>query len=186
MKRLVETEIRLMRMMENCERKIKQGKLMLRESRYSIYHRPIKMEALRIIRENRLLQEDYEFERDRIRLEIKREEESMKMKMKMKRERERKMSIRRNKKESQSQRSIPSRSEIPPREVNTPSAPPLPECIEMHSDRIRQNHEKCAICFEYLDTQECVTSRCYHTFHKDCFDKILESFHKCPMCRCDL
>lgn len=164
MKRLVETEIRLMKMMGNCERKIKQGRLMLRESRYSIYHRPIKMEALRIIRENRLLQEDYESERDRIRLEIKR-----------------------NKEESRSQRNIP-RHGIPPREVNIPSAPPLPECIEMHSDRIRQNHEKCAICFEYLDvsTQECVASRCCHTFHKDCFDKILESFHKCPMCRCEL
>jgi hypothetical protein len=43
---------------------------------------------------------------------------------------------------------------------------------------------ECSICLEDIDSTELKLSRCNHTFHKECIDRWIDTFHwRCPMCR---
>ena len=78
-----------------------------------------------------------------------------------------------------------------PNECEIPSAPPLWEDqnqneVEIVPHNQCRNKERCAICFDDFDARRCETTRCYHTFHKDCLDRILKVSDNCPLCRCRL
>ena len=47
-----------------------------------------------------------------------------------------------------------------------------------------ESHEDCAICLETLHTP--VITTCSHAFGRECISKVIETQHKCPMCRAEL
>ena len=47
-----------------------------------------------------------------------------------------------------------------------------------------ESQEDCAICLETLHTP--VITTCGHFFGQDCISKVIETQHKCPMCRAEL
>ncbi|EMC99677.1 hypothetical protein BAUCODRAFT_101663 [Baudoinia panamericana UAMH 10762] len=47
-----------------------------------------------------------------------------------------------------------------------------------------ESHEDCPVCLESL--HEPVITTCAHVFGRECISKVIETQHKCPMCRADL
>ena len=47
-----------------------------------------------------------------------------------------------------------------------------------------ESHEDCAICLESLHNP--VITNCAHVFGAECIERVIETQHKCPMCRADL
>ena len=46
-----------------------------------------------------------------------------------------------------------------------------------------ESHEECAICLEPLHTP--VITTCAHVFGKECIERVIETQHRCPMCRAE-
>ncbi|WPH01058.1 Hypothetical protein R9X50_00389300 [Acrodontium crateriforme] len=62
-----------------------------------------------------------------------------------------------------------------------------PENIKALQDTLQiqiESQEDCAICLEIL--HEPVITTCAHAFGRQCISKVIETQHKCPMCRAEL
>ncbi|RDW69510.1 hypothetical protein BP6252_08530 [Coleophoma cylindrospora] len=46
------------------------------------------------------------------------------------------------------------------------------------------NHEECAICLE--DLHNPVITTCKHAFGRECIERVIDTQHKCPLCRAEL
>jgi hypothetical protein len=60
-------------------------------------------------------------------------------------------------------------------------------------DKVNKNYGECSICMDdILDSNNKVTTKCHHTFHKDCLDKWSKSIGEisakvpCPLCKTNL
>ena len=67
--------------------------------------------------------------------------------------------------------------------------PTLPEVnLESHVVfSIEESEEICPICKDALgQASTAVTTKCDHTFHKDCIETWVKSVRKCPICRTNI
>ena len=73
---------------------------------------------------------------------------------------------------------------------DAPSAPPIHTQYSRHSSQSRQSRQSrnpiCVICYDDLDDRKCMTTRCDHRYHKDCYHELIKSSDLCPLCRCRL
>ena len=49
-----------------------------------------------------------------------------------------------------------------------------------------ESHEDCPICLESLHNHTPVITHCAHIFGNDCISRVIETQHKCPMCRAEM
>ena len=49
-----------------------------------------------------------------------------------------------------------------------------------------ESRDDCPICLESLDNHNPVITHCAHIFGNDCISRVIETQHKCPMCRAEL
>lgn len=49
-----------------------------------------------------------------------------------------------------------------------------------------ESHEDCPVCLESLHNHDPVITHCAHIFGSDCITRVIETQHKCPMCRAEL
>ena len=123
-----------------------------------------------------------------------RKDEEMRLKM----ERKRLKSVRRNletreREEKEKEKEKEKERERPYTKIKRDEVPSAPSMSESQSHQNTQNIQNthntfasCAICFNALHTRSCTTSRCYHTFHEDCFAELIKTHDRCPLCRVHL
>ncbi|KIX09936.1 uncharacterized protein Z518_01017 [Rhinocladiella mackenziei CBS 650.93] len=64
--------------------------------------------------------------------------------------------------------------------MNPANRKALQDMLQLQID----SQEDCCVCLDSLKTP--VITACAHTFCRDCIEKVIETQHKCPMCRAEL